>query len=123
MVTLRLRTEKQPHNEIDKALGFKLKRPHPALPHHLDPFHLIAAHVACSGLDGFLPSDDVEHMPYPLPPPQQDMLQFSRDTSDTVFFSHDATPFPSNFIDMNESVKFKLVSVQCHYRFPLIQRQ
>lgn len=33
----------------------------------------------------------------------QDTLQLSRDTSDTVFFSHDATPFPSNLIDMNDS--------------------
>ena len=39
----------------------------------------------------------------------QDMLQWSRLSSDTVFFSHDATPFPSNLIDMNESVNEKLI--------------
>jgi len=35
------------------------------------------------------------------------LLHFSRDTFfDTVLFSHDATPFSSNLIDMNDSAKF-----------------
>lgn len=38
------------------------QRPHPSLP-HFDSFH-VATH-------GFLPPDDVEQVPYPLPPPQR----------------------------------------------------
>lgn len=38
----------------------------------------------------------------------QDTLQFSRDTLDTVFFSHEATPLSSNLIDIKESSGAKL---------------
>lgn len=43
------------------------------------------------------------------------LLHFSRDTFfDTVLFSHDATPFSSNLIEMNDSAKFIKVIPQYH---------
>jgi hypothetical protein len=43
--------------------------PHPPLP-HLDSLHL-AAHVARIALVGPLPSDELEQVPNPLPPPKR----------------------------------------------------